>query len=47
VGKDFWVSDDLLLGVGLTGLAGRMSDQNTTDTIEVQGFNLMLDFSYD
>lgn len=47
IGKDFWVAQDFLLGVGLSGAAAVMSDQNTTDRIVAQAFNVMLDFSYD
>jgi hypothetical protein len=47
VAKEFWVSNDLLLGVGLSGMGSVMSDQNTTDTIVAQAFNLTFDLTYD
>jgi hypothetical protein len=47
VGKEFWVSNDLLLGIGLSGMGSVMSDQNTTDTIIAQAFNLTFDLTYD
>jgi hypothetical protein len=36
-----------LLGIGLSGMGSVMSDQNTTDTIIAQAFNLTFDLTYD
>lgn len=47
IGKEFWIADHMLFGASLTGAAAVMSDQNTTDKIVAQSFNLMLDFTYD
>lgn len=47
IGKEFWIADHMLFGASLTGAAAVMNDQNTTDKIVAQSFNLMLDFTYD
>lgn len=46
-GKDFWVAERMLMGIGLELFAANMSDQNTTDEVTARAFNLVMNVGYD